>query len=399
MSQDNKMRIKDRLTIRMKQSKRLSLITCLVLSVIMLAVIVIFGFTFKINTVEPAATLTDDENQFHITITGDIQVSDTIRKMASKTSYEELLEGVKAYFQEADYVMANMSGPVLQYQQENYKSTRDKMEESIYLRPAAIRGFAKAGINLFAFANDDTYNYGTTGIESTIRVLEKDNYEYIGIASDSEEEFSRTLEFEGHNSDGETTTRSVAVLNINDNVRKYSTVSNKKAGIVNSSLGNLYEKVYELSQENDYVITYVHFYENTNTTSLEEQKTVAKALIDAGADIVIGNSESLHHVEKYREGLIAYSLGNFVSDVMYTNEKDSAMLDLIITKDNEVKAYFTPIRLQEGKPEVALSGIYYGRICSLLTSELDEMDYEITEEGMIEISLGALEDKTELPVE
>lgn len=387
------MKVKDRLTIFIKKSKGLSGKSYALLGAFMLAVIIILGAFSAKQGNAVVADIQEQDIQYRITVAGDVRVSDNIRKMANKTSYRSLLAGVEDCFQNSDHVMMNISGPVLQYGVQNYKSTRDKMEESIYVRAAALRGFARAGVNVFAFANDDTYNYGITGIESTIRVLEKNQYEYLGIAQNTETDFAKILSFEGKNADGTKIERKISLLNVNDNIRKYSTVSDKKTGIVNSSISTLYETIYSLSETTDYVIAYVHFYENTNTTSLEEQESLAKNLVDAGADLVIGNSESLHYMEKYKDSLILYSLGSFLSDAMYTNEKDSVMADFVITKDNEMKVYLTPVHLEEGKPEIKLSGFYHTRICKLLTSELEEKDYRITEDGRIEVSLGMLENR------
>ncbi len=45
----------------------------------------------------------------------------------------------------------------------------------------------------------------------------------------------------------------------------------------------------------------------------EYQRPVAHALVDAGADIVVGHHPHVvHPLERYRNGLIAYSLGNYV---------------------------------------------------------------------------------------
>ena len=45
----------------------------------------------------------------------------------------------------------------------------------------------------------------------------------------------------------------------------------------------------------------------------EYQRPVAHKLVDAGADIVVGHHPHVvHPVERYRDGLIAYSLGNYV---------------------------------------------------------------------------------------
>lgn len=62
----------------------------------------------------------------------------------------------------------------------------------------------------------------------------------------------------------------------------------------------------------DYVIVSFHWGREASTTVQAYQRDTAHRAIDAGADVVIGHHPHvLQGVERYRRGIIFYSLGNF----------------------------------------------------------------------------------------
>ena len=386
MEQKKKLRLKDRITIHMKKTKPIKWQICLGLSIILLILLFVMGMSHETQRTKAPAALTTSKVQLRVTFTGDIQISDNVRKLAQDTGYSGLFKGVSKYWSKSDYVAANISGPILKYDVSHYTSTRDKNETSNYLRPRAARGMSDAGINLFSFANDDAYNYGRTGIKSTISVLDEYNIEYLGISDDSKNPIYKVLEYTFHDTSGKMEKRNVAVMSVNDVIRKHSTVGEGKEGIINSSMTEVYEILYQASEECDYVIAYVHF---KNGTEAEERET-AQAMVDAGADVVIGNSNILQSVEKYGDGIIAYGLGNFVTDETSTYDKDAAMLDFVVRNSGEVILYFTPVRVEEGRPEVTTEQLYLRRIQATLTKNLPDDCYRITESGMVRLSLGQL---------
>ena len=65
----------------------------------------------------------------------------------------------------------------------------------------------------------------------------------------------------------------------------------------------------------DIVIPFMHWGWERETQPTERQRQLARALIDAGADLVVGGHPHVTQgVEYYKDRLIVYSLGNFVFD-------------------------------------------------------------------------------------
>lgn len=387
-----KLSIKDRVTIYNKKKKPLSVMVCIaIVSALFLSLIFMTMFD-PISAASSPTELSADNVKMRITIAGDICIDDYMRSQAQKSSYKNLLRGVSNYWKESDYVMANVNGPILKYNKENYKSTLDKEEDSIYLRPAALRGLADAGINVFSFANDSVFNYGRTGISSTINLLNENHVEYLGIANNSSEELSKALNCFYWTENGEASDVTVTLFSINDAVRKRSTVTDEKAGVIDRSIDALYEQINEASNKNGHVIVYVHFKDSESGIITDNQRQFAHLLIDSGADVVIGSHpHSLQSVEKYADGIVAYGLGNLISSDNFSLMLDGALADYVVSDTGEANLYFTPVRLVDGCPVITSNIMYEKRIQNILSNGLEKRDYFITEEGAICIPLGRVE--------
>lgn len=70
-----------------------------------------------------------------------------------------------------------------------------------------------------------------------------------------------------------------------------------------------------------------------------------RKLVDEGADVVIGHhSHTLQPVERYNDGIIAYSLGNFIFDQWREQNRTGGILTLEIDSDGVIDADLTVTR-------------------------------------------------------
>ena len=91
----------------------------------------------------------------------------------------------------------------------------------------------------------------------------------------------------------------------------------------------------------DYVVAYVHWGVESTTNLTSGQKSMGKAFVDAGADVVIGmHSHCMQGLEYYKGKLIAYSLGNFVFS---SYDLTCGMMKFSIDKDGNIKNVFYPM--------------------------------------------------------
>lgn len=82
------------------------------------------------------------------------------------------------------------------------------------------------------------------------------------------------------------------------------------------------------------LIALVHWGEEWALQPSGDQRRAARDMIDAGFDLVVGShAHVLNGAELHKDRLIAYSLGNFVSDFVPTEVRTGAVLEVAITPD------------------------------------------------------------------
>ncbi len=84
----------------------------------------------------------------------------------------------------------------------------------------------------------------------------------------------------------------------------------------------------------------------------------AHKLIDAGADVIVGHHPHVvQPVERYRHGLIFYSLGNFIFDILWTRSVRTGVLaNVEVTPDGVAGYELVPVYLGDDFMPVRLEG-------------------------------------------
>lgn len=119
--------------------------------------------------------------------------------------------------------------------------------------------------------------------------------------------------------------------------------------------GNVGEDVSALKKVVDVVI--VNFHWGTERSHYPEsyQVALAHSAIDAGADLVVGHHPHvLQGIERYKNGIIAYSLGNFIFGGNSRRQHDTCVFQLNIREGDKIPALI-PVRISEWRP-VRLEG-------------------------------------------
>lgn len=123
---------------------------------------------------------------------------------------------------------------------------------------------------------------------------------------------------------------------------------NQKITLISGLTKNITEEKIKTHNVNN-IIIYVDWAGISN----EEQKQYAQTWIDYGADLVVGiNGKNEIKIEQYKNRLIAYSLGDFVSSKNPENESIALVGEFT---DKAIKLYPSLIKHQNYKPILARS--------------------------------------------
>jgi poly-gamma-glutamate capsule biosynthesis protein CapA/YwtB (metallophosphatase superfamily) len=85
---------------------------------------------------------------------------------------------------------------------------------------------------------------------------------------------------------------------------------------------------------------------------------LAHAIVDAGADLIVGHHPHvLRGVERYGRGWIVYSLGNFVCDMLWSEDlRETAICECRLTGAGVEDVRLIPVRINDDCQPVPLSG-------------------------------------------
>lgn len=315
-------------------------------------------------------------NKITMNFVGDIMMDRGIEAHNKFYGYESMFSNVINFWNDANFVFANLESAVLK----DDKDTYEEVDKSIHLGAnyKSIESMINAGINIFACSNNHAYDYGERAITELIDYFEENEIIYSGIGKSTNDiEQYKIFEYNGIN---------VAFISITDVFYKYSIPTDSQGGILTTANSYYNLLTYEASQEADIVIVYIHWGEENQTSANKTQVDLGHQLIDAGANIVIGSHPHVvQEIEKYKDGIIFYSLGNFIFDQGNTYAKDFVMVEYVIDENDNGAFYLYPGHSYNGVPYITANPFYKSRINRELSQGLDAADYYLNEDGFIVI--------------
>ncbi|MCD9188156.1 MAG: CapA family protein [Pyrinomonadaceae bacterium] len=245
----------------------------------------------------------------HIAAGGDIMLGSPYPNASRMPPNDgaDLLKPVTPLFQAADLAFANLEGPMI----DSGNSVKCGASAGItcfaFRMPTRYGAYLRdAGFDVLSLANNHAADFGDTGRETTRKTLDA-----VGIkhAGSDKEKFAMTF----HEAKG----KKIAVVAFAHN----SLVPNV------NDLEFARQLVEKASKQADIVMVSFHGGAEGAVNARVPQRTeiflgeargnlpaFARTVIDAGADVVIGHGPHvLRGMEIYKDRLIAYSLGNFVT--------------------------------------------------------------------------------------
>lgn len=379
-----KQRRLEKVRISIRKIKRLNA-GLTVLTAVLLFGLFFFSYIIFPKTVVEVDSAAYDDESLTVDFVGDVMFGRYINQIANNRDYDKVFGGVSPYFKNADLTFANLECAVLKDDASAY--TQAKKNIHLYCSYDMIDAAREAGINVFGAANNHGFDYGDKPVEELIEYFKKNNVYYSGIGMNIGDAAKFTLiDQNGYR---------IAFIAITDVFYKEACATADRPGVLTTTYSEYNKLVYDASRSADITIVYFHWGEENEVTSNKEQTALGHRLIDAGADIVIGSHPHvLQNIEKYKDGVIFYSMGNFIFDQGTTFSRDSVIVEMNL--DQKGKAEFTliPIRIDDGAPEVTNNYFYKQRIYRDLTRTLDKDDYYTGDDGMIRVKLDAAFDRT-----
>jgi len=276
---------------------------------------------------------------------GDIMLGRAIGDMINTYGPEIPFNDTAELLSSADITVGNLECAI---------SEGGRAEEKTYTFRAplaAADSLVLAGFDLLSLANNHILDYGLEAFKDTLDTLQSKQITVVGAGMDSLAARSPVIiERNGLR------LAFLAYLDIPLWNYDYLTwvARPDKPGIAWGYRYNIAADVAEATKSADLVIVLLHFGIEGQPHPSQQQIDTAHTAIDAGAALVIGHhTHLLQTIETYNNGLIIYSLGNFVFDEFVEPENQTAILEVQLSPQGVENYQLIPVVIQEnGLPEI-----------------------------------------------
>jgi gamma-polyglutamate biosynthesis protein CapA len=194
--------------------------------------------------------------------------------------------------------------------------------------PADLAKVEAAGFDIVSFANNHVLNFGEHGVRESLAHVAGTGLRAVGIGlAQAQADAPVVIEVGGVRVAvlGRTTwlngrllpSKSAAISYVSDQEMQARVAADVRA--------------VRASTAADVVIVFIHWGREGAAHAGNHQRWAAQAMIDAGAHLVIGHHPHVvQEIERYGDGLIAYSLGNFLFDNGHINQRRAVILEAAI---------------------------------------------------------------------
>lgn len=256
------------------------------------------------------------------------------------------LDGVKDALRAADVTVANLECAM------GTGGTPVKKAYTFRAPPKAADVLKDAGIDVVSLANNHILDFGPEVFAQTLSLLDAAGIQHAGAgASEAAAHEPAILAVKGNRLAFLSYVRVPAEGKNGVGFDTKSWAARGEApGLAWADDARITADVRAAKARADHVVVLLHSGNEESIFVSAAQGATAHAAIDAGASLVLGHHPHvLQAVERYKSGLIAYSLGNFVFD-----GKDvlGGILTIVLERNGPKEWSLTPIYTRNGAPQI-----------------------------------------------
>ena len=297
-----------------------------------------------------------------IAIVGDVMVGSVLSSNVKKYKKIALSNEVHKFL-EADIVFCNLECVLARAE-----APPQKNKILLYAKEESVELLKNMGVNAVSLANNHIMDFGYSSLLKTMNLLKENNIRYTG-AGKNLCEARKPIFFNEDN-------LRVAILAYAApetwggwSQREHQTHRNwiagvDKAGVAPFDLKLIEEDIDRANKESDFLVVSVHWGDEYTYFPHPEIISDAHKVIDMGANLVVGSHPHvLQGYEEYHNGLIMYSLSNFLFPPYYDESdgelrkwshrsRESVILKGEIFKNRNLSYNLIPVIQKKDEPVV-----------------------------------------------
>jgi poly-gamma-glutamate synthesis protein (capsule biosynthesis protein) len=269
------------------------------------------------------------ENEAILVFLGDVSPGRSMERQLARYGPQHPWRGLEPLLRGADLAAANL---------ECVLTTQGKPMDKSYLiraHPRWGQTLVEAGFDLVTLANNHALDFGQAGLDETLVTLQGLDVAAIGAGSSRAEARGPAI-FDLNGVRIALLSYAAARWDGSADVPATDRVAWARPAAVQTDVRAIREQV-------DLVVVLLHAGTEYARTPSPDQVAVARAAIDAGADLVAGHhSHVAQTVERYRQGLIVYGLGDALFDIPRTQTRQGDLLRIHATRDGLAQVELWP---------------------------------------------------------
>lgn len=299
------------------------------------------------------------DEKITISLAGDVSYSTYVKNKVNQFGVTYPMENVREIFQNDDISFINLETAIT----DRKKPANMKKEYNFASNSNTAKELANSSIDLVNIANNHALDYGQEGFIDTMNLLDAAGVQYVGGGRKIDEAISAKII--------EVKNKKIGFIAVNAVVPSRTWLAtDKRAGQVSMypyEVDKRLAYIKEVKSQVDYLILSIHWQGLSNSKNEKDYINAAHKLIDAGVDVVVGTHPHLMQAtEYYKDGIIFYSLGNFIFPNMGGRADKAAIIQLEIdpSADEEIKVKYIPTKMLGNRPvllkdQERLNELYY----------------------------------------
>jgi poly-gamma-glutamate synthesis protein (capsule biosynthesis protein) len=235
---------------------------------------------------------------------------------------------ISSTIQKADIAFANLEDPI------SSRGVDQKNTIPLRANPKVAEGLRYAGFDVLSVANNHIWDWGSDALQDTLDLVHQVGIATIG-AGHNEDEANAPFITTVHGT-------KIAYLGYTPFFSGNFEAHGDAPGTSHFDVAKIKQTIQALRSQVDVIVVSLHWGDEFHAHANDFQRTTAHALVDAGADLIIGHHPHvIEEVEQYKKGWIAYSLGNFVFDQVNATSTSEGLLVEAKVKDGALLSVTT----------------------------------------------------------
>ena len=272
---------------------------------------------------------------------GDVHFEGVLEtKLAAAPS--RVLEPIAPVLGEADLAVVNLETAVTAGGAASAKTFTFRAPATAF---AALKG---GSIDVASMANNHGMDFGVTGLRDSLAAAKRYRFPVVGIGRDDRQAYApyrRTV-------NGQRIAILGATQVLDDHLISAWTAGPGKPGLASAKdEPRLLRAVRQARRTSDTVVVFLHWGVELMQCPTSDQRTLARRLVDAGADVVVGgHAHRLQGAGRMGKALVAYGLGNFVWYGTTSLSTQTGVLLVTVTGRRVDDYRWAPARIVDGVP-------------------------------------------------